>query len=288
MSQEVLTNVLNLVKPNDQVLFVWSGQQVPADFQAVISQLQAKVGENAKKISVEHSDRLDLANYDKSTFDLVVANLLTSDQATYGAKSLSTYLRLLKPKGVFYALAKPTSSESISESELKLNGFTNVLRKETAQVAILQSEKPNFEVGASSKLKFASKPAAPESADSSKPKVWQFDKDDIQESDLIDTDELLDDLDLKKPVISDTKFDCGTSATGKKKACKNCSCGLADEIEAEAKGIQKKNVESVKSACGSCYLGDAFRCASCPYLGMPAFKPGEKIQLSQQLLKPDL
>ena len=284
MDQDILNNALNLVNAGSHVLFVWSGQQVPTDFQNVIGQLQAKVGDNDKKVSVEHSDRLDLANYEKSTFDLVVANLLTSEHASYNAKSLSTYLRLLKPKGVLIAVAK--SAESI-ESELKLNGYTNVSKKTVGgDKVIFQSEKPNFEVGASSKLKFASKPAAAEPE--SKPKVWQFGQDDIQESDLIDTDELLDDLDLKKPVISDTKFDCGTSATGKKKACKNCTCGLAEEIESEAKGVQKKNVENAKSACGSCYLGDAFRCASCPYLGMPAFKPGEKIQLSQQLLKPDL
>lgn len=52
----------------------------------------------------------------------------------------------------------------------------------------------------------------------------------------------------------------------KRRPCANCNCGVG--------GTDKKDF---KSACGSCYLGDAFRCADCPYTGCPPFKAGEKV-----------
>jgi hypothetical protein len=105
----------------------------------------------------------------------------------------------------------------------------------------------------------------------------------------IDADALLTESDRARPAPCEP-FQEG--APRRKKACKNCSCGLA-EIEAEEERLAVKVVldsaadalsgagktSKVTSSCGSCYLGDAFRCASCPYLGLPAFEPGQKIEL---------
>lgn len=97
----------------------------------------------------------------------------------------------------------------------------------------------------------------------------------VRSNDLIREDDLLEPADLIKPSV--TPSDCGTSASSKKRACKDCTCGLATNASIEK-----------TSSCGNCYLGDAFRCGGCPYRGMPAFAPGEKVTLPADFLQDDL
>ena len=42
--------------------------------------------------------------------------------------------------------------------------------------------------------------------------------------------------------------DCGVAGEKKKKACKNCTCGLAEELDTEASQTKPK---TVTSSCGS-------------------------------------
>ena len=97
------------------------------------------------------------------------------------------------------------------------------------------------------------------------------------DDDLLDDDEI-----LRGSGLDVAPTACGPRTTStKKRACKNCTCGLAQEQESEEK-------PAAKSSCGSCYLGDAFRCPGCPYKGLPAFKPGEQILIPSEFLQDDL
>lgn len=140
-------------------------------------------------------------------------------------------------------------------------------------------------------------------------------KEELLASEKIDPDTLLTEEDRQKPVIiresilyggqlrnkcTDTIIAEACKPNGKRRrACKDCTCGLKQQIEAEdaAKRSAADNglkalklgaddlaevdftVQGKVGSCGNCALGDAFRCDGCPYIGLPAFKPGEEVRL---------
>jgi len=185
-----------------------------------------------------------------------------------GLKS-GTSTQLRSEKDIFLALTMSGFVDiSITSTPVNVNG----LKLEDVVIFEAKAKKPSFQVGAAQALPKRANVPKTNNADK-KTSVWTINADDINEEELQDEDDLLDDLDKAKPKkVAD---DCEVGKDGKKKACKNCSCGRKEEEE----GV-KPATETAKSSCGSCYLGDAFRCGTCPYLGMPAFKAGEKVQLS--------
>lgn len=88
--------------------------------------------------------------------------------------------------------------------------------------------------------------------------------------DLMDEDVLLmDTSNLLPPPPSMSSAVKNGDDCGGRQPCDDCTCGRADAQKGE-------NTTVKTSSCGKCGLGDAFRCASCPYLGKPAFKNGEE------------
>lgn len=88
--------------------------------------------------------------------------------------------------------------------------------------------------------------------------------------------ELVLEKDLIDPFDSYQKFAKEDDCITKPKPCKNCTCGRAEKENGQNKTIDP----NFKSDCGKCFLGDAFRCAGCPFRGKPAFEPGDKIQFN--------
>lgn len=100
--------------------------------------------------------------------------------------------------------------------------------------------------------------------------VLEDDLDD--DGDLIDEDALLNN-DLLNAPPSITERTATDDCSGRK-PCDDCTCGRAEREAGSSPDNQPKQVAT--SSCGNCGKGDAFRCASCPYLGKPAFKAGEE------------
>ncbi|SCU92909.1 LAMI_0E12530g1_1 [Lachancea mirantina] len=134
----------------------------------------------------------------------------------------------------------------------------------------------------------------------SKLQYFKIDSDDTTENGaaLIDEDTLVDqDADQDITLVT-----CGKTKARRRRACKDCTCGMKEMEEQEidaARAAQLKvlakpvafsadelteidfTVQGKKvGGCGSCALGDAFRCSGCPYLGLPAFKPGQQISVA--------
>ena len=102
----------------------------------------------------------------------------------------------------------------------------------------------------------------------------------LDDDDMIDEDGLLSDDLLAPPPAMGDRTAAATDDCSGRKPCDNCTCGRADGMAVD------EPTAAPSSSCGKCNLGDAFRCASCPYLGKPAFKAGEEhlvLQLSDDL-----
>lgn len=251
---------------NGKVLFLCQNsaqkQQLPAHFQ------------NA--VVLEKDQQAEIAQHADNTYGVV----LGIDELSYSPVYLNHIMRVLIPGGSFVMCV----SQGVDLSKtLLFAGFTDITSAPSSvnQHVEFTSRRPPWDMGASAPLKLKSstatveaKPINTSSANKSK---WTFAADDLNDEDVVleDEDQLLKKEEEKvivNKVTIASNDDCGTGTGSTKKACKNCSCGRAD---AEKKGQTAAPV----SACGSCGLGDAFRCSTCPYLGQPPFKAGEVVKL---------
>ncbi|EFA85326.1 hypothetical protein PPL_02327 [Heterostelium album PN500] len=160
--------------------------------------------------------------------------------------------------------------------DLLMNGLVDVVQSEANGLFVTSATKPDWNQGTSDTVKIEAKSAG-----------WGA----INNDATMDENDLLSETD-KNAKPSTSLDDCEVGS--KKKACKNCTCGRA-EMEAAGEEPPKPKLTKemldnpgVNSNCGSCSLGDAFRCKGCPYRGLPAFKVGEKIVLPDDFLTDDI
>jgi hypothetical protein len=189
------------------------------------------------------------------------------------------------------------SNNNNNENDTTGTAIEAIVRTMTAQSIMVNSSSASAEVSSSSSTTSSSSslfkaipiPTQPKTSSTSAVTILlnddhNNDNQNDDANDLIDEDDLLQDEELYNvapPKVS--SFQTSTTSNkddcGGRTACDDCTCGRKEQ-EAQEGGVSTSTVPQratpVTSACGKCGLGDAFRCASCPYLGKPAFKPGQE------------
>lgn len=205
-------------------------------------------------------------------------------------ETLANFFDLLKPGGrlgIFVLLKKGGGEEDSSAMQkevskrLTLEGFEEVVSEQTSvsgtSATKVSGRKPKWERG----VTFSLGEKKTKKTTVSKASAWEEDEDDRDE--MIDEDALLTEKDKSKPTAEGEGVGCPPT----RKPCKDCTCGRKEEEEMKENATPASSVvkmdlendpndETFKSACGNCALGDAFRCAGCPYLGQPAFKENDE------------
>jgi len=287
---------------------------------------------NVSEVEKQMVDRIldGATSVTSDKFSSVHVLLSTSEYETLGSRLTSLATQILgglSPLGKLHILNTP--SGSALPDELTLLGFTilyttpsssgsTIVAQKPARSYSLKTKKPITTTTSGTGAEAIAMPlprrvklnSQNSGKKATKEALWTLVS---PSTPSIDAEALLTPADRERPAACDPVT--SSSTPRKKKACKGCTCGLAEvekaEEEAEqaeltkrlkvvlldadgvvevdaANGVDKEKERLKKAAesatkatssCGSCYLGDAFRCSSCPYRGLPAFNPGEKVEI---------
>lgn len=231
-------------------------------------------------------ERLEVAavNLPPQSFDIV--RIAGSGPVEIPPTAASAIYDAMKPHAQLVGQVK-NEPVLVLSGLVKTNGQWSKYQQSAPTVSLNRKPKSSSDSANKFKRKFE---RAPSAFNADLPPLDKIDS--SPESDLIDEDELVDNVDSARV------YPAKCNPDGKRRrACKDCSCGLREIEEQEEAQARERHAVILTSddlaeidftvpgkavgGCGSCALGDAFRCDGCPYLGLPPFKPGEVVSLDQ-------